>query len=65
MKKTVKLSCIILSFVMTFTVFCSCQSKNSENLPLNGVTLKVFNWGDYIDENVLTIFEDETGAKVE
>ena len=28
-------------------------------------TLKVYNWGDYIDENVLTMFEDETGAKIE
>ncbi len=65
MKKTVKLFCIILSFAMTLTVFCSCGNNNSENLPLSGVTLKVFNWGDYIDENVLTIFEDETGAKVE
>ncbi len=27
-------------------------------------TLTVFNWGDYIDESVLKIFEQETGIKV-
>ena len=25
----------------------------------------VYNWGDYIDENILTMFEDETGAKID
>ena len=58
-----KIFCVVLSFVIIFTL-CSC-GKDTSNLPLNGVTLKIFNWGDYIDENVLSIFEDETGAKIE
>ena len=28
------------------------------------VTLNVYNWGDYIDESVITDFEKETGIKV-
>ncbi len=59
-----KIFCVVLSFVMIFAL-SACGNKNTENLLLNGVTLKVFNWGDYIDENVLTMFEDETGAKIE
>ena len=30
-----------------------------------GTTLTVFNWYDYIDPDVIDIFEEETGAKVE
>ena len=29
-----------------------------------GGTLKVYNWGEYIDEDVITQFEDETGISV-
>jgi len=57
MKRTIKLFCVVLSLITVFTLFCSCGNKNAQNLPLSGVTLKVFNWGDYIDENVLTIFD--------
>lgn len=52
-----------LALLLTFSL-CSC-GKDTANKPLSGVTLKVFNWGDYIDESVLTMFEDETGAKIE
>ena len=30
----------------------------------NGVTLNVYNWGEYIDQSVLTDFERETGIRV-
>ena len=29
-----------------------------------GITLNVFNWGEYIDPDVLTMFEEETGIDV-
>lgn len=35
-------------------------SKSDSNVP----TLKVYNWGDYIDEEVIAIFERETGIDV-
>lgn len=54
---------LIFVFALIFTL-CSCGTDNSDKA-FSGVTLKVFNWGDYIDEEVLTMFEKETGAKVE
>ena len=62
--KMKKIIAMLMVTVLTFTL-CSCGGSNEENKPLSGVTLKVFNWGDYIDEEVLNIFEDETGAKIE
>ena len=35
------------------------------NKPYAGTTITVFNWYDYIDEEVLDIFYEETGIKVE
>ena len=56
----------IIALLMTaLFIFGLCACGEQEVKPLSGVTLKVFNWGDYIDENVLNIFEDETGAKIE
>lgn len=58
-----KFFCLFFVFTLIFAL-CSCGTDNSGK-PLSGVTLKVFNWGDYIDENTLTLFEDETGARIE
>lgn len=48
-------------FLLTALVFVmvGCQNKDSEN-----GTVIVYNWGEYIDPEVLTLFEDETGIKV-
>ena len=35
-----------------------------ENDVMNGEKLVVYNWGEYIDPEVLTMFEEETGIKV-
>lgn len=43
-----------------FVGFAGCGSDNATAT----VTLNVFNWGDYIDENVLTSFTEETGIHV-
>lgn len=59
-----KIIAVILSALMVLTL-SSCAGNSGEEKPLSGVTLKVFNWGDYIDEEVLNIFEEETGAKIE
>lgn len=40
-------------------VFTGCASSSS-----SGEVLNVYNWGDYIDESLLTKFEEETGIKV-
>ena len=33
-------------------------------VPMTGETISVYNWGDYIDTDVIDIFEAETGIKV-
>ena len=37
---------------------------NSSEGYSSGNTLTVFNWGDYIDEELIAKFEKETGIKV-
>ena len=33
-------------------------------VPMTGETISVYNWGDYIDPDVIDVFEAETGIKV-
>lgn len=53
-----KISALALTFIMTASILVGCGgSKSSE-------VLNVYNVGDYIDEDLITKFEDETGIKV-
>lgn len=55
MKKKIAL---ILALLLTLTlVACSGGTEK-------GTTLYILNWGDYIDETLLTKFEQETGIKI-
>ena len=48
---------VIISFLLaTLLLLSSCSS--------DAVTINVFNWGDYIDPEVLRMFTNETGIKV-
>lgn len=62
MKKTMKKICIILcaALVMT-TALAGCGTDGSQQK----VTLKVYNWGEYIAPGLLEQFEEETGIHVE
>ena len=51
---------ILISFVLMFSV---SQLNSSEGYS-SGNTLTVYNWGDYIDEELIAKFEKETGIKV-
>lgn len=57
MKKIV--SCVLV-FCMVFSVLClsACGGSGSK------VTINVYNWGEYIDESVLSDFEKQTGIHV-
>lgn len=58
---------ILLSFVILTLFLSGCSSSNNnsnENKEKSDVTLNVYNWGDYIDPEVLDMFEEETGIKV-
>ncbi|MFO1443750.1 ABC transporter substrate-binding protein [Bacillus sp. Bva_UNVM-123] len=51
---------LIISFVLLFITF----RLNSSQGYTGGNTLTIFNWGDYIDPDLIKKFEDETGVKV-
>ncbi|MCX7711290.1 MAG: extracellular solute-binding protein [Clostridia bacterium] len=57
MKKTARgvLSCVALTILVLALAGCGGQKKS---------TLKVYNWGDYIDKSVLESFEKQTGINV-
>lgn len=50
---------IVLMLVLTTVVTLAGCAKSDQP------TLYVFNWGEYIDEEVYDLFEEETGIKVE
>ena len=54
MKKILSLI-LVLSLILAL---CGCGDNGSK------VTLRVYNWGEFIDMELLDKFEDETGIKV-
>ena len=48
---------VALIFVVRF------GNKNNDR-PFEGQTLHIYNWGEYTGENIISAFEEETGAKV-
>ena len=57
MKKYVKIFIISLMVLVLSLGVIACTNQNQ-------VTIKVYNWGDYIDESVIRDFEKEYGIKV-
>lgn len=57
MKNAVKIFTAAVLFVLLVSVFTGCGESA-------GVTLKVYNWGDYIGETVIEDFEKQYGIKV-
>lgn len=49
----------VLLIIVSAVVLMGCQSSSNQN-----GTVVVYNWGEYIDPEVLTIFEEETGIQV-
>jgi len=54
-----KVSCIVLAAAMLLAVLSGCSSDSGEKRVVN-----VYNWGEYIDMDVLDMFEDQTGIEV-
>lgn len=60
LKKLKKFVAILSSVIFISSAFVGCKNNNS-----NGKrTLNVFNYGDYINEDLIKKFEDETGIDV-
>lgn len=56
MKKLIALACITATTVATLSGCGSSENTNGEVI--------VYNWGEYIDPEVIEMFEEETGIKV-
>lgn len=58
MKKFKQIALLLLIPILTSSLFTSCMIDS------NKTVLHIFNAGDYIDEDLLSQFEDETGIEV-
>lgn len=56
MKRIILLALVCLIVLPTFALMAGCEQ--------NKVVLNVFNWGDYINYDLITKFEKETGIKI-
>ncbi|MBE6013018.1 ABC transporter substrate-binding protein [Anaeropeptidivorans aminofermentans] len=66
-----KVKNVLLALAASAMLISGCSGngspKGSEDVPaseLAGTSINVYNWGDYIDEEVLDIFTEETGITV-
>ncbi|MFD5853011.1 PotD/PotF family extracellular solute-binding protein [Cytobacillus pseudoceanisediminis] len=62
MKKLVQALAAVL--IVSFTLLYIASGLNSSQGYTSGNTLTIFNWGDYIDADLVDKFEQETGIKV-
>jgi spermidine/putrescine transport system substrate-binding protein/spermidine/putrescine transport system permease protein len=58
----IRLSVIYMCIILISTILYGCDRYDASAYP-NG-KLYVYNWGEYIDDEVITMFEEETGIKV-
>ena len=59
MNKIVKVCCLVVVCIFSMVIFSGCGGEKKAQREL-----KIYNWGDYIDPQVLKDFEKETGIKV-
>lgn len=59
MNKVKKLVSLAAAFIVSASIFAGCSSNKPET-----VTINVYNWGEYIDEDILKDFTAKTGIKV-
>ncbi|MEG0215289.1 MAG: ABC transporter substrate-binding protein [Hungatella sp.] len=62
MKKNRIAAWSLATIMMTTAVLTGCGK--SENASTEAGELYVYNWGEYIDEDVIDLFQEETGIKV-
>ncbi len=54
-------SCAAMAMALTLT---ACGSSGSGDREFEGQELHLYNWGEYMGENLIANFEEQTGAKV-
>lgn len=62
MKRLVQIFAVV--FIASFSLMYLANHLNKTQGYSSGNTLTVFNWGDYIDPDLVKQFEEETGIKV-
>ena len=62
MKK--QIACSLAAVMLATTLLSGCGSSSSGTKARENGEVKVYNWGEYIDEEVIQMFEKETGIKV-
>lgn len=62
MRKLVQIFSLI--FIISFALMYFVSHLNASSGYSSGNTLNVYNWGDYIDPDLIKKFEEETGMKV-
>jgi len=55
---------LLLAVCMACLCACGGTRESGETPPPPNVTINVYNWGEYIDQSVLTDFTKETGIKI-
>ncbi|MBU8878616.1 ABC transporter substrate-binding protein [Bacillus sp. FJAT-29790] len=55
---------LVAVLIVTFALMYIVSKLNSAHGYTSGNTLTIFNWGDYIDSDLIKKFEKETGIKV-
>lgn len=50
--------------LLVLAAVCFCMGGGGSGRPYEGETLHIYNWGEYTGENILSDFEEETGATV-
>lgn len=58
-----KLLVLVMIMALLLTA-CGGNAKVDPNKPFDGVTINVYNWGDYIAEDTIEKFTEATGIKV-
>lgn len=63
-----KVLSITMTLVLAASLFAGCGGSSSngtdDTKPGSNGQVKVYNWGEYIDEDVISMFEEETGIEV-
>ncbi|WP_305153415.1 extracellular solute-binding protein [uncultured Dubosiella sp.] len=62
-RKGPKIVAALLVAALAIGLF-SYKKASDDNKPFAGQTLHVYNWGEYVGENFISGFEEQTGAKV-
>ncbi len=66
--KKIKLISLVLALTLAIAALAACQPKPAtpatNTTPAEAVTLNVYNWGDYIDQDTLEAFTARTGIKI-